>query len=237
MRHFSTMPKGLAVYGEEFRKIREERFLTLGEMAEKLGMSLGGVARIEGKFVTRVMPKTLRRLADLVGATPEGVKARVALTAEQLAAHGKESLGEKGEDAIDPADVQQLDEIPTFDLSVAAGEWADVLDVPEVCGHDQIAQGLFRVRISGDSMLPTYKTGMVIEFECLRDGGNILQAGRDYYVQRNDGAATFKRLQKIAEEELILRAINAKKYPKPMPVARTSITRMALARGQYIPFD
>jgi hypothetical protein len=138
---------------------------------------------------------------------------------------------------FDTSTFQPLVEIPLFDLSLAAGPWADVLDVPGFCGDAAISQGLFRVRLSGDSMSPLYKSGMIVEFECLRDGRHQLSIDRDYYVQKEDGSATFKRLAKIEDDTLTIRAINKKRFPEPMIVERRDIVRMAVARGEFRPFD
>ena len=128
-------------------------------------------------------------------------------------------------------------EIPTFEMSVAAGPWADVTDIAEVHQPGQIDHGLFRIRIAGESMKPNYKTGMVIEFQCLREGRDKLFPGRDYYVQRRDGTATFKRLKEIYEERLVLHALNQRVCKGTMEVQRAEITRMAIARGEFRAFD
>jgi Peptidase S24-like len=149
-------------------------------------------------------------------------------------------IGEDGDDGtenVERHDGKTFPEIPMFDLSVAAGPWTDVLDVPEVWGDDTIQQGLFRVRIAGDSMLPRFKTGMIIEFQCLRDGRHFLAIGADYYVQKADGSATFKRLVAIGDDILTFRALNEKKYPKRIVVARSDITRMAIALAEYKPLS
>jgi SOS-response transcriptional repressor LexA len=131
---------------------------------------------------------------------------------------------------VEPYSEVQLVEIPLFDLAVAAGGWADVSDVEgAVCNPDQISQSLFRVRISGDSMQPAYKSGDVVEFRCVRVDVDGFEAGADFYVQQSDGTATFKRCEKAGEEIIVLRALNRKKYPRPMEVPRGLIVRAARA--------
>jgi SOS-response transcriptional repressor LexA len=115
--------------------------------------------------------------------------------------------------------------VPTFDLSVAAGGWQEVLEVGELHDPGQIDRGLFRIRIRGDSMQPRWPNGSLVEFRCVR---GELVVGRDYYVQRED-EATFKRLVKATEEQLLLGAINRRKYPEPMIVDRHSLRRVAEA--------
>lgn len=68
-----------------------------------------------------------------------------------------------------------------------------------------------------------------MEFRCLRGTGNVIDIGSAYYVQKRDGTATFKIVDRLDEEMIVLRALNRQKYPKPMPVLREDIVRMAKA--------
>lgn len=132
--------------------------------------------------------------------------------------------------SVEPYSEKQVPgEIPTFDMSVAAGPWADVTDIAEVFHPGQIDHGLFRIRIAGESMTPTYKSGMVIEFQCLREGRDRLMIGEDYYVQKRDGTATFKRLKEVHEDRLVLFALNQRSCKGTMSVERGEIVRMAIA--------
>lgn len=126
-----------------------------------------------------------------------------------------------------------VDPVPTFDAAVAAGPWTEVGEVAELHDSRLIENGVFRIKIKGDSMEPNYHEGNLIEFKIMRDGGpisegDVLLVGKDYYVQVGD-EATFKRLSKIDDEELVFQAINRKKYPKPIMVRRAQILRMAKA--------
>lgn len=133
--------------------------------------------------------------------------------------------------SIEPYSEQALlAEVPMFDLSVAAGSWTDVSDVEGVMlTEDQIRQGLFRVRLAGDSMKPAYQSGDVVEFRCLRISHEGPLEGKDYYVQKNDGTATFKRLADISEDAYTLVAVNVRKYKAPMVVSKQEVVRMARA--------
>ncbi len=91
----------------------------------------------------------------------------------------------------------------------------------------QVQQGLFRVRLSGDSMMPRFKSLEIVEFRVIQP--DDLQPGKDYYVQLSDGTATFKRLQRVADETMELRALNREKYKKAFHVAMIDVTRIALA--------
>lgn len=137
---------------------------------------------------------------------------------------------------VDPLTVEPVSDIPIFDLSVAAGPWADVSEVGEVYRPGQIDCGLFRVHIAGDSMMPKYRSGEIIEFRVVRFGVDSLEIGADYYVQKDDDA-TFKRLEKVTDEMYILRAINVKKYPRAMSVPHQSVRRMAIATGWFKPVE
>jgi hypothetical protein len=133
---------------------------------------------------------------------------------------------------VEPYSEEQVPPVPEFELAVAAGHWTDVSDIAEVHQPGQIDHGFFRVRIRGDSMSPKYKDGAMIEFRCLRADRDGVIVGRDYYVQRSDGTATFKCVEEADEETLTLRARNQRKYPERMVVERGLVVRMALAINQ-----
>jgi SOS-response transcriptional repressor LexA len=135
---------------------------------------------------------------------------------------------------IELGSMQRYADIPMFDLSVACGGWADVGEAMEVCDPASIEQGLFRVRLSGDSMVPKYKSGEIVEFKCLRYGEDPIEPGKDYYVQREDGMATFKRVEKVDETGITLRAINKRKYPERMDVPHIAVVRMAKAMAKVV---
>lgn len=120
-------------------------------------------------------------------------------------------------------------EIPLFNLAVAAGGWVEVAELAEVRDPQMIDHGRFRVRIKGDSMQPRYQDGSIVEFVTVRFGRDDLNVGKNYYVQRCDGTATFKRLARCEEEQIVLVAINRKHYPKEMPLPWQEISRMARA--------
>jgi hypothetical protein len=123
--------------------------------------------------------------------------------------------------------------IPTFDRNLAAGAWTEAVMVDESdVSPEQFELGLFRVKISGDSMLPKYKDGCTVEFRVLRIADDGLEVGGDFYIQRDDGMATLKRVSAIGEELVVLHALNRKKYAEPFPVARGRIVRAA--RAVYI---
>lgn len=215
-----------------------------GKNREKLAKALG-VTRdeIEQRLLAamRSDPEILARWAS------DAITARRAgpLVSDQLA-EGL-PIGEGDDDEEDAEEEQEQEpepniqilpgrivEIPLFDLSIAAGPWADVSDMPEIADPRVLDQGLFRVRLSGDSMRQRYKSGEIIEFRSIRaergiQSGHGFQVGHDYYIQKHDGTATFKRCEKIEGRKLHLRAVNRKKYPAPFIVERYQIVNAARA--------
>ncbi len=138
---------------------------------------------------------------------------------------------------VEPYSEVKLFDIPLFDLSVAASGWVEASEIGGVSDPRVIEQGLFRIRIRGDSMQKTWNTGDVTEFKLVRWGVDELKIGADYYVHRNDGYATFKRLVSLDDDEYVLAAANKKKYPDKMPVARQDVVRMAKAVARVTLMD
>ena len=55
--------------GEQVRRLREDRFLSPSELAEKAGISRNTLYRIEsGQYAA--FPRTVRKLADALGVQP-----------------------------------------------------------------------------------------------------------------------------------------------------------------------
>jgi phage repressor protein C with HTH and peptisase S24 domain len=214
----SRMGKGstILVSGEKLAKLRSRLIMTQRELGSAIGISEARVRQAESKAATGLYPKTFRELARVAG-----------VTADQL----REQIGAVGQwdQNVEPYSESEVPTIPTFDLEVAAGGWVDVSGIGEVCDPRQIDDGRFRVRVRGDSMTPKYGNGKTVEFKCLRADRDIIEIGRDYYVQRSDGMATFKRILSMDEDQIVLVALNRKKYPEPMPVPRGLVVRMAKA--------
>jgi SOS-response transcriptional repressor LexA len=135
-------------------------------------------------------------------------------------------------------------EPPFFDLPIAASGWVSVTDNQDGGYHvspAQIAQGLFRVRVRGDSMQPKFPDGCIVEFKLMRtpegvpDCGAVI-VGKRYYVQLDDGTGTFKELAEYGADGLTLRAIN-RKYKKLLIAPLDRIQRLAVLKGTLIPED
>ncbi len=198
--------------GKVLRDLRKKKRLSQDE--------LGAAAGVNGQTISNIETGKVEPRGD----TYRAIAAALGLTVEQLDAEFDANT--------DPYSEMPTPEIPLFDLHLAAGNWTDVTDLGEATSNAQIDHGRFRVRLRGNSMEPTYKDGTVVEFRCLRADHEGPLAGRDYYVQRSDGMATFKRMERVGEDTLTLRALNRKKYPKPMPVARADVVRMAVASAK-----
>lgn len=121
-----------------------------------------------------------------------------------------------------------------FDLPLAAGQWQEI---PQACHIDDptvLASGRFCVRLTGESMEPSYHSGQIVEFQFVQHHDSP-RIGLNYYVQRSDGCATFKKLLKIDGDVMTLRALNREKYPKDLTVSSSDVIHMAVAVGKMGP--
>jgi len=204
--------------GKKLRSIRDGRVLTQEDFAREMGVSRAWLNMVEARGAKKVL------------------RSKVVQIAKSLRMEASELIAREGtEDVFDDRSIEPYSEVgmhgepPTFDLSVAAGPWADVAGVEQVYDPVQIERGLFRVRISGDSMKPAYLSGEIVEFRVLRDGVDKLVEGRDYYVQREERRANFKRLHRYDDEAMELEAVNKRVLRGAMRVGRDDVVRMAEA--------
>jgi SOS-response transcriptional repressor LexA len=123
--------------------------------------------------------------------------------------------------------LKSLEQEPAYDLNVAAGEWVNVVDVPEVSSPADQSAGRFYLRISGRSMEPHWRDGSSIEFRIVEPAA--LSRGDDVYVQRRNGSATFKRVSAIGKNQIRLAAINRQAFPDELHVQLNQIARAAIA--------
>jgi transcriptional regulator with XRE-family HTH domain len=203
----------IRISGAHLRRHRRKLALSQQEFGEKIGLSESGVRAIESGRTRSVYASTFRAIAETIGMSIDEARSQLSGWDQNL----------------EPYSELKLFEVPLFELSVAAGNWTDVEGAGEICDPRQMEQGLFRVRLRGDSMRPTYNDGDVVEFRCLRADHDGIIVGRDYYVQRNDGMATFKRIESLDDDSIVLRALNKRKYPDPLIVPRQEAVRLALA--------
>lgn len=242
----------IKISGKALEKLRNSLALTQRELGEKIGLSERRISQIETEEPAGIFPGKFRKLAEGLGLTLEqlflkigdeslrqrqedfenglSVPQKIKAANDAMEAKRKARREAEGFDQnVDPFSEAKVPKVPFFEAPLAAGEWLDVSDIGEVCDPHQIDHGLFRVRLRGDSMTPNYPDGQVVEFQCIREDREAPLVGRDYYFQRDDGFATFKRLEKIDEDEFILRPLNKRKYPKAMKVNKAFVVRMARA--------
>lgn len=139
---------------------------------------------------------------------------------------------------IEPYSEQKFVEIPRFDLPIAASGWEYVVDNQDggyFLTAAQIQQGLFSVLVRGTSMQPDFMDGQAVLFRLMMTPEGTpdfdsLREGMDVYVQLDDHTGTFKRVEKIEPDHILLRAVNKKfKVPLIAPIER--VQRLARARG------
>jgi len=193
---------------------RKELVLSQEGFARKFGMRVANASRLCHPGTRGVYLETFSRMMEGSGLSFDGLLAKI----------GAEVVVEDAP-SVD-------DEIPVFDLSLAAGPWTDVSEVGETFVEAVKERGLFRVRIAGDSMAPIYPDGSIVEFRRLRLDRESPMPTRDYYVQQSDGRATFKMLEKAGETEYVLRALNRRKYRQPLTVEKSLVVNMAAAVGK-----
>jgi phage repressor protein C with HTH and peptisase S24 domain len=140
-----------------------------------------------------------------------------------------EQSASKVDQNVDRLTERRFFQIPRFDLVISSGGWADAIGIGETHDPLSIDQGLFRIRLAGDSMAPDFPDGCVVEFCCIRPSSPEIRVGDCYYVHRSDDMATFKRLKSMGRVSLTLVAINDEKYPRPLTVKRDEVVRIAVA--------
>lgn len=215
----------IKIRGDILRRERLRLALTQKELGDRIGLSEIRIRKIEKQKVTGIYPPAFRKLGELLKLEIPELR--------KLIGYSNGHDKSVGDELVDRSNIElgsevPVPEIPLFDLPLAAGEWMEITDLCEV-SEKQLHLQLFRVRLQGDSMKPEYPDRTIVEFRCLRRHLDDVEVGQDYYVQRSDGYATFKRVEKIDEDTITLVAINKKKYPKRLVVARQEVSRVALA--------
>ena len=130
----ATLHRGVSVSGRAFAELRLDLRLTQGELAERLGMSLGRISSVEQNDSSTLRMKNFRRLAKLVGTDPDRLERRIG------AADGN----------VDPVCVVG---------EVAAGGLVESLVYDEALAERlpiafPTSQRVYALRIRGDSMAP-----------------------------------------------------------------------------------
>lgn len=213
--------------------MRDERGWTQTQLAITASVSVPLIQKIEsGKFPStrRSLSKIAKALDmetnDLAGPLPPDGE----IVDENVATHSEDDS-----------------DIPRFDLSVAAGRWIDVAECDQDTGFRatpaQLRKKLFEVRVRGDSMdggKNPIKDGSIIRFRLLFDDigmpdCSLVEMGKCYYVQLNDGRATFKRAVDCGNGKLIL-AANNRKYREKLKCDLEQVCRLAVATAEVREF-
>jgi transcriptional regulator with XRE-family HTH domain len=224
--------RAIKIKGAEFARLRNREAMTQMEFAAELGLSPGRVHQIENSEVASIFRGAFRRLAKLIKVEIPELEQRIGYS-EPANGHPVTVKNPDGDwdQNVEPFSETPVPDIPLFELPLAAGDWMEVTELCEV-KETQFTHGLFRVRLRGESMKPTYPDGTIVEFRCLRADHEGPQVGKDYYVQRSDGYATFKRVAKIEEDSMTLEALNKKQKPRYLVVPRQEVSRMAIAMAK-----
>lgn len=73
----STRSPYIAVNGDEIRRRRQNLGLTIGDFADRVGLSAAYMGQVERGYRRRIGPRILRSLADALGVEPEVIRADV----------------------------------------------------------------------------------------------------------------------------------------------------------------
>lgn len=214
----------MASLGMKIALERQKRLMTQPQLAVAVGYSVSVIQKLEGDATGKGAPgiRARKTVCDYLGIHYDAAK-----EVEARAAH---NVGKR----------VMLDTPPQWDCNVAAGDWVDcptafALDTRNDEWRAILRQGLFRVRIAGDSMESVWHDGEIVEFKRMVLDENGFVKGEDYYIHRSDGMATFKRFHGADDDSYIFIAINRKKYKKEIIVPRQEIALAGIAMGTFTP--
>lgn len=213
--------------GKRVAEARAKRMMgqdEFGALLEVSGQTIGNLEN--GKTKTLKQPAKLRKLMELIGATPE-----------EFWEHVNQEPPSGLPPSVDPG--AKTYNLPVWDLQASAAHWSPA----KICELNQndpdhaacIATGLFRLRIVGDCMAPKYPNGMICEFQVQRGNPAELKPNDDYVLCRSDNTCTFKRVVSADEETVVLKALNQKKYHGTFTVPTQEIVRVARYVGEFTP--
>jgi SOS-response transcriptional repressor LexA len=201
-----------------------KRGMLIKQFSEHSGIPLQTINQWMKPQVPNPLPKNIKLLAGALGMEYEQV--------EKVLSECRASSGATG----DPGEMMggwktpKIPPVPIFERNLAAGFWTEAVGVSESeVSLLQAEISLFQVRISGDSMEPDYPDGSLVEFRVIRVADDGIEPGGNFYIHRDDDMATFKRVESMTEDAILLRALNVGKYPGLMPVDRARIVRAARA--------
>lgn len=217
---------------QRLRKLIDKAGYNNAEFAREMNISIQAIRSYTEERVASapIKPDTLRRIAAKLGVPIDELRVReadVKMTAGTFEMHASAALPS----GISPGEPDTT-AIPEWTIDLRASHWAQVplaaLDYGDEEQREIVNRGLFRLTILGTCMEPDYPDGGIVEFLILRHF-EAHELYHDYAVCKSDGTATFKRLQAVTEDELVLAALNQKDFPGEMRVARQEVSRLAIA--------
>lgn len=222
----------MASLGEFVKADREARGMSQDEYGPLLGVNGQTISNIETGVTKSMKKKPMRLLSELTG-TP--IRQLMEMTIPARSPRARFDIP-NGNHAI----AVELLPIPEWECNVAAGEWVDCHSVAAFDTNSQeyrsiLRQGLFRIRIVGDSMEDVWHDGSLVEFKRLYADEGGFAKGEDYYVHRADNTATFKRFVKSDDDCHYFAAINRRKYKADFVVPRQEVAMVGQALHMIVP--
>ncbi|MDB5299365.1 MAG: hypothetical protein JWO87_1028 [Phycisphaerales bacterium] len=233
----------ILIFGKEFAALRQGRYLTQEEFAQKLEMSPANIRRLEQSEAGGMQVKSFRKLAALLNLSPDALRQQIgAPSGETDDASATPRVGPSAtlHDAAFPTGMQPgsgrgVVEVEHFH-GVSAARTEDRAAAQR--GKAPVPAGAarrFAVTVDGDCMEPKYHHGDVVVFSVDAAEREGIVEGKNYFLQFADGENTFKRIFLDVEnrELLILRCWNEKYEPRV--VERASVKLLARATHRLTP--
>jgi phage repressor protein C with HTH and peptisase S24 domain len=237
----------ILIHGRDFAALRQGRYLTQEEFAQRLEMSPANIRRLEQAEVGGMQVKSFRKLAALLNLSPDALRQQIGATPDKLTGEMGGMLGTGGRPA--PAD-------PAFPSGIHIPSGRDAMEVVDVehfhgvsaarsedrsaarRGKAPVPAGparRFAVTVDGDCMEPKYSHGDVVLFSVDAAEREGIVEGKNYFLQFADGENTFKRvfIDPDNHELLILRCWNEKYEPRV--VERGNVKLLARATHRLTP--
>ncbi|HVT89409.1 MAG TPA: XRE family transcriptional regulator [Tepidisphaeraceae bacterium] len=188
------------VRGERLAAVWRGSLMSQESFARAIGMKRSGIFRLMRPGVHGMFTDNFRRMAEVLGTTPEDLGRRLGPNGCVRALDSDLACGVSGA-------AQPLDDLMKFH-SVSAGVRSERLDVQ--VGTVKVPPGLadFCVRVDGDSMLPEYPNNSIALFESVK--GQEFIYGKDFLIWFDNNECYFSRVLRDEDDRdvLILRKVN-----------------------------
>jgi repressor LexA len=133
-----------------------------------------------------------------------------------------EKVGSRKLKAIPLIPIEALAGSTPGDQSVLEAE-CELYEIPEFKSAD------FLIRLSGDSMFPTYKSGDLIACQRITDA-SFIQWGRVFVLDTTQGAICKRVFEGPDSDSLKIVSENAEKYP-PFLISRKDVRTLSIVNG------